>query len=245
MNGANTTNAVIVRRNTGAKMLGVFALGAASCGLLVYTIVSKPPPAHVHGQVQGQVQGTQPGQQLQSSSSATYVAPGIVPAQNITPLPTVVVNVITPAASDTGQGVQAQAFLSAPQLTWPAGWDPTLVGPPPPPLDLVPIQVTLAPPAGTSPDEPTGLRSQSPPVPSPAPQPAAAGSKLNINIATGPQLELLPSIGPATAKRIIEYREANGPFKSAADLDKIKGIGEKTIAKILPYITFDSPPPGR
>ncbi|MGD9487445.1 MAG: ComEA family DNA-binding protein [Calditrichaceae bacterium] len=59
---------------------------------------------------------------------------------------------------------------------------------------------------------------------------------ININTAGQKELEKLPRIGPATAKRIIEYREQNGPFKSINDLDKVKRIGPKTIDLIEPYI---------
>ena len=61
--------------------------------------------------------------------------------------------------------------------------------------------------------------------------------KIDLNTATQAQLESLPLVGPSMAKRIIEYRAANGPFKSVADLDKVKGIGEKTLAKLMPLVT--------
>src|SRR5262245_51901336 len=53
-----------------------------------------------------------------------------------------------------------------------------------------------------------------------------AAALLNLNTATADQLEALPGIGPATATRILEYREKNGPFKKIEDLMNIKGIGE-------------------
>ncbi|NOZ74996.1 MAG: helix-hairpin-helix domain-containing protein [FCB group bacterium] len=61
---------------------------------------------------------------------------------------------------------------------------------------------------------------------------------ININLANRKELESLPTIGPVTAKRIIEFRKANGPFKSTDELKKIKGIGEKTLEKIRPYISL-------
>ena len=62
--------------------------------------------------------------------------------------------------------------------------------------------------------------------------------KLSININTANEAELvkLPRIGPAIAKRIIEFRNINGPFKSIEDLQKVKGIGKKTINNIKPYL---------
>jgi competence protein ComEA len=59
---------------------------------------------------------------------------------------------------------------------------------------------------------------------------------INVNMASSSELEKIPGIGPVLAKRIIEYREQNGPFTTYEDLLKVQGIGEKTLAKIKPYI---------
>lgn len=53
-----------------------------------------------------------------------------------------------------------------------------------------------------------------------------------INRATAAQFDSLDGIGPVLAKRIIEYRNANGPFVDIAELQKVPGIGAKTFAKI-------------
>ncbi len=55
---------------------------------------------------------------------------------------------------------------------------------------------------------------------------------ININRANFEQLQRLPNIGPKLAERIIKFREQNGPFKSVEDLDKVEGIGSKTIEKL-------------
>ena len=60
---------------------------------------------------------------------------------------------------------------------------------------------------------------------------------VNINTASKRQLEALPGIGEVLAQRIIDYRSANGPFSSVDELVKVKGIGEKTLAKLKPYAT--------
>ena len=62
--------------------------------------------------------------------------------------------------------------------------------------------------------------------------------KININSASQTQLESLPGIGPTYAKRIIEYRTANGGFKSINQIKNVKGIGEKTFAKFKDLITI-------
>ncbi len=61
---------------------------------------------------------------------------------------------------------------------------------------------------------------------------------ININTANAEELTTLEGIGPATAKRIIEYREKNGDFKSIEDLDNVSGIGNSIITKISDFIKF-------
>jgi len=65
----------------------------------------------------------------------------------------------------------------------------------------------------------------------------AGQDALNINEATAKQLELLPGIGKTTAKRIVEFRKANGPFKQVADLQQVKGIGKGKFAKLKDLLT--------
>lgn len=55
---------------------------------------------------------------------------------------------------------------------------------------------------------------------------------VNINTATQSELESVKGLGPAKAKAIIEYREANGVFRSVDDLDKVKGFGKLSIDKM-------------
>lgn len=56
--------------------------------------------------------------------------------------------------------------------------------------------------------------------------PALAAEKVNINTADAAALDrVLVGVGPAKAAAIVEYRKANGPFKSAEELAMVKGIG--------------------
>lgn len=60
--------------------------------------------------------------------------------------------------------------------------------------------------------------------------------KVAINTATAEQLESLPGIGPALAQRIIEHRRQHGPFKSVDELLNVKGIGQKKLEALRPYV---------
>ncbi|GEM_PF-960663 len=59
---------------------------------------------------------------------------------------------------------------------------------------------------------------------------------VNINTADKATLILLPGIGPVTAEAILTYRKDNGNFKSIDELRKVKGIGEKHLAKLKPFL---------
>ena len=68
--------------------------------------------------------------------------------------------------------------------------------------------------------------------------PSNSGSKIgnpngfDINTASASQLQSISGIGPSKAQAILQYREANGPFKNFSDVQKVKGIGPSTAQKI-------------
>jgi competence protein ComEA len=61
--------------------------------------------------------------------------------------------------------------------------------------------------------------------------------RLNLNTATAEELETLPGIGEVTAAGIIEFREANGPFRSVDDLVLVEGISARTIERFRDQVT--------
>ena len=66
--------------------------------------------------------------------------------------------------------------------------------------------------------------------------------KIDINSAGLIEWTQIEGIGEVTAQKIIDDRAANGPFRDIADLQRIKGIGPATVAKIRPYLRLNSPP---
>ena len=60
---------------------------------------------------------------------------------------------------------------------------------------------------------------------------------VNVNRASAAELEAVPGIGPTLAAKIVAYRGANGPFASLEDLLNVEGIGEKTLARLRPYLS--------
>ena len=70
-----------------------------------------------------------------------------------------------------------------------------------------------------------------------APAKAPAG-KVNLNSATVEQLSTVPGVGPKLAARIVEQRQKSGGFKAVEDILTVKGIGEKSFAKMQGHLTL-------
>lgn len=73
-------------------------------------------------------------------------------------------------------------------------------------------------------------------------RPLAANETIDLDVADARQIERLPGVGPALARRIVADREANGPFGALAALDEVPGIGPAMLAGIQPHARFSGPP---
>jgi competence protein ComEA len=71
-----------------------------------------------------------------------------------------------------------------------------------------------------------------------------ANYTVDINSADWPEFEPLPGVGERLARRIVESRETDGPFASVDDLDRVSGIGEKTVERLRPFLRADPPQQG-
>lgn len=75
-----------------------------------------------------------------------------------------------------------------------------------------------------------------------APKKKLPAHPIDLNAATLAQLEELPSVGPVTAQKILDFRAKSGPFKSIDDLLAIPRISKNRFAKIRPYVMVKPPP---
>jgi competence ComEA-like helix-hairpin-helix protein len=78
---------------------------------------------------------------------------------------------------------------------------------------------------------------------------------IDLNLANAKELEELPGVGPVTAQRIIDLRQKSGRFKRVEDLLAVRGISQKKLDAIRPFVTVSAlpaspprnsaPPPGK
>jgi competence protein ComEA len=74
---------------------------------------------------------------------------------------------------------------------------------------------------------------------------AESGRPLDLNRAGAVELAVLPGIGPALARRIVEDRALRGPFAAVEDLDRVRGVGPTMLRRLTGLVTVEpaiSPP---
>ncbi len=64
-----------------------------------------------------------------------------------------------------------------------------------------------------------------------------ADGTVDLNRATVAELETLPGVGPVLAQRLVDHREANGPFTAVGQLRDVRGIGEKTFQALADLVS--------
>jgi competence ComEA-like helix-hairpin-helix protein len=74
-------------------------------------------------------------------------------------------------------------------------------------------------------------------------KPLAPGERLDPNTAPEAELARLPRVGPALARRIVEDRERNGPFRSAGDLARVPGVGPRLVELASPHLDLPAAGP--
>jgi competence ComEA-like helix-hairpin-helix protein len=69
-------------------------------------------------------------------------------------------------------------------------------------------------------------------------QPLAAGERIDADRASARELERLPGVGPALARRIVADRESRGAFGGIEGLDRVAGVGPATLSRLAPHLSF-------
>lgn len=171
-----------------------------------------------------------PREQIPSPTTMIYVhVAGAVAAPGVVSLPqgSRVFEAIQVAGGETDEADTTELNLAAPLVDGQKLVIPKRPGP------------TAFPIAAADPAAPSEA-SPEPAVPTvrPAPQSAAAASaRINVNTASQRMLESLPGVGPVTARRIVEHREANGPFVSVEQMRDLRIINNSVYERIKDLVT--------
>jgi competence protein ComEA len=75
----------------------------------------------------------------------------------------------------------------------------------------------------------------------PVPLPAEFALRIDINLASSAELQLLPGVGRRLAERIADDRDGLGRFASIEDLARVRGIGAQTIERLRPHAVVSAP----
>jgi predicted flap endonuclease-1-like 5' DNA nuclease len=68
----------------------------------------------------------------------------------------------------------------------------------------------------------------------------AGEAPIDPDVASETELDRLPRVGPALARRIVANRDSFGPFGSLEELQRVRGIGPALAAGLAPHVTFSS-----
>src|ERR1700676_1543184 len=66
---------------------------------------------------------------------------------------------------------------------------------------------------------------------------------IDLNLANAKELQELPGVGPVTAQRIIDMRQKSGRFHRVEDLLAVRGISQKKLDAMRPYVTISATAP--
>lgn len=69
-------------------------------------------------------------------------------------------------------------------------------------------------------------------------RPLAPGERVDVDRAADRELARLPRVSLALARRIVADRQARGPFRTLEGLDRVPGIGARTLERLSPHVTF-------
>jgi len=83
-----------------------------------------------------------------------------------------------------------------------------------------------------------GSRPTIPSLPTLGSRKALPDKPVDLDLATAQEIEMLPRIGPALARRIVANRDSLGPFGSLAALKRVKGMGPASLDRLAPLVTF-------
>jgi competence protein ComEA len=70
-------------------------------------------------------------------------------------------------------------------------------------------------------------------------RPVAGEPRVVLNQANATELQRLPGVGAKRAEAIVQLRERLGRFRRTGDLLRIKGIGPRTLERMLPHLVLD------
>ncbi len=68
--------------------------------------------------------------------------------------------------------------------------------------------------------------------------PLAEGERIDPNRAGEVELDRLPGVGPALARAIVERRRQAGPFRDLTDLERVPGLGSRSVERLAPYLSL-------